>query len=175
MSENNDLSFEQVDALLAYDPETGVLRWKVSRRGTAKAGGVAGCLDSGEGYLRVRVHGKRYQAHRLAWLLSTGSWPSQQLDHINGQKTDNRIANLRECSNAQNMQNQGKSSRNSSGVQGVSWDKRDKKWRSYICVNGTQIHIGLFETLEAAATARAEAKQQYHKFQPVERDQCELT
>ncbi|WBK39668.1 hypothetical protein [Xanthomonas phage L522] len=114
------LTFEQVDQLLAYDPATGELRWKVARgrHGNAcKAGSVAGSVNS-RGYIQVGVHGRLYQAHRLAWLLHHGAWPSQQIDHIDRDRTNNRIDNLRECSNSENQQNVGKRSDNKSGVQG---------------------------------------------------------
>ncbi|AAP58717.1 49L [Xanthomonas phage Xp10] len=171
MSKNNELSFEEVDQLLAYDPETGLLRWKLSRQGPAKAGSVAGTPHI-QGYLQVRVHGKDYRAHRLAWLLHTGSWPSQHLDHISGQRDDNRFSNLRECNKSENGQNRGMSSNNTSGVQGVCWHKQTKKWRARIMVQGKHISLGYFTTIEEAAAARAAAKQQYHTFQPVERNEC---
>ncbi|WEL95620.1 HNH homing endonuclease [Xanthomonas phage vB_XooS_NR08] len=87
----SDLTFEDVDKLLAYEPETGVLTWKVFRGYTAKAGSVAGCLDKTVGYIQVWANGKRYLAHRLAWLLHTGAWPIQHLDHIDGNPSNNRI------------------------------------------------------------------------------------
>ncbi|BAE72736.1 HNH endonuclease family protein [Xanthomonas phage OP1] len=163
-----NLTFDDVDQLLAYDPETGELRWKMSTNRRIKAGSGAGCVG-GNGYLQVKVHGKMYQAHRLAWLLHTGKWPSQQLDHIDGCKTNNRISNLRECSNAENQQNRGKSSNNTSGVPGVYWHKEAKKWRARIMLDGKQISLGLFNTLEEAAAAREAAKAQHHPFQPTDR------
>ncbi|AAP58725.1 57R [Xanthomonas phage Xp10] len=164
-----ELTFDQVDQLLSYDADTGLLIWKVSRKGTKGIGSVAGCVN-GDGYLQVKVHGKLYQAHRLAWFLSKGTWPSQQLDHINGIKTDNRIVNLRECTDAENKQNRGKSSNNTSGVPGVGWHKQRKKWRAQIKVNGKNIHLGWFDTIEEAAAARAAAKEKYHQFNPVDRE-----
>ncbi|WQZ00715.1 HNH homing endonuclease [Xanthomonas phage NP1] len=168
MSENNELTFEDVDKLLAYNHETGLLSWKVDRGGTAKAGSVTGCANS-HGHLHVRVHGKLYKAHRLAWLLHTGAWPSQQLDHADGDPSNNRIANLRECSQAENVQNQRKRSDNKSGVQGVSWHKNTNKWQAQIEVGGKNIYLGVFNTIEEAAQARAEAKAKYHQFNPVDR------
>ncbi|AAP58670.1 3R [Xanthomonas phage Xp10] len=131
----NDLTFEDVDKLLAYEPETGLLRWKVAKAIRIKVGDVAGCVN-GDGYPRVCLHGRQYQAHRLAWLLHTGSWPSKHLDHISGQRDDNRIVNLRECSHAENHQNRGKNKNNTSGIQGVSWHKLRKKWMARIRVGG---------------------------------------
>ncbi|ABK00189.1 HNH endonuclease [Xanthomonas phage Xop411] len=162
-----DLTFEDVDKLLAYDTETGVLTWKVSRS-NVKAGSVAGRPNS-NGHLQVMVHSKHYLVHRLAWLLHTGSWPIQQLDHINRVRDDNRIENLRECSNAENSQNRGKQSNNTSGVTGVSWYKRSGKWQALIKLNGKHIHLGYFDTIEEAATARSAAKRKYHMFQPEDR------
>ncbi|AAP58684.1 17R [Xanthomonas phage Xp10] len=170
MVAKDDLTFEEASKLLAYDPDTGELRWKVANNNRVKVGSVAGSVDTATGYIRVMLHGKLYQAHRLAWLLHHGSWPNNHLDHINGQKDDNRIENLRECSNAENCQNRGKRSDNSSGVTGVCWHKRDKKWQALIMVNGNKIHLGYFDTIDEAATARAAAKAQYHKFQPFDRE-----
>ncbi|KOR44999.1 Fis family transcriptional regulator [Xanthomonas oryzae] len=168
MSENNALTFEEASKLLSYDSETGQLTWKVAKARRIAVGDVAGCPASG-GYLQVRVHGKQYLAHRLAWLLSTGNWPSQHLDHIDGCKTNNKIDNLRECSNAENHQNKGKYKNNTSGVPGVFWDKHAKKWKARIRVQGKLIHLGYFDTLEEAAQARAAAKARYHTFQPTDR------
>lgn len=168
MSKINDLSFEEVDALLAYDPGTGVLTWRVDRGRLAKAGSAAGAVNS-HGYLNLKVHGKNYKAHRLAWLLHTGSWPSQHIDHIDGDRANNRIDNLRECSSAENHQNLGKSPKNTSGVTGVSVHKQTGRWQAKITLDGKQIYLGLFETIEEAAAARAEAKQRFHQFQPTDR------
>lgn len=168
MSENNKLSFEDVDRLLAYDQVTGLLTWKVTNSNRAKAGTVTGAVNS-VGYLHVCLHYKSYKAHHLAWLLSTGSWPAQQLDHINGNRADNRLDNLRECTVAENHQNKAKYRSNSSGVTGVGWYRPAKKWRAHIVLAGKQIHLGLFETIEEAAAAREKAKQRYHTFNPVDR------
>ncbi|WP_230078744.1 HNH endonuclease [Xanthomonas oryzae] len=165
----DDLSFEEASKLLSYDSETGQLTWKVAKARRVKVGSVAGSPHSG-GYLQVRVHGKQYLAHRLAWLLSTGNWPSQHLDHIDGCKTNNKIDNLRECSNAENHQNRGNNKNNTSGVTGVFWDKHAKKWKAQIKVDGKTIYLGLFNTLEEAAQARAAAKEKYHTFNPVDRE-----
>lgn len=127
-------------------------------------------VSAAHGYLHVKLHGKKYMAHRLAWLLHTGSRPSQQLDHINGVRDDNRIDNLRECTPAENQQNLTKYKNNSSGVQGVCWHKRDEKWMARINVDGKCINLGYFNTVEEATAARAAAKQKYHKFNPVDRE-----
>ncbi|WBK39696.1 HNH endonuclease [Xanthomonas phage L522] len=144
-----------------------MLRWKVDRAPHVNAGSIAGSTNN-RGYLQVQVYGKLYKSHRLAWLLHTGKWPSQHIDHINGRKTDNRIENLRECTHAENHQNRGKNKNNTTGVLGVCLEKNGK-WRARICVDGKDIFLGYFETLEAAAAARAEAKKRLHTFNPVAR------
>ncbi|WEL95505.1 HNH homing endonuclease [Xanthomonas phage vB_XooS_NR08] len=115
------------------------------------------------------MHDKRYKAHRIAWLLHTGQWPSQHLDHIDGARTNNRIDNLRECNKAENSQNKGKYKNCTSGVTGVHWHKRYKKWVAQIRVDGKLIHLGGFDTIEEAAQARAAAKARYHTFNPTDR------
>ncbi|WBK39666.1 hypothetical protein [Xanthomonas phage L522] len=162
------LTFDEVDKLLSYDPETGLLTWKINRS-NVKAGSVAGSLSHYR-YLDVRLHSKLYKAHRLAWLLHTGAWPTDHIDHIDGCRTNNRISNLRECSNAENRQNQKRRSDNTSGVPGVGWHKQAGKWAARIRVNGKTISLGLFDSIEEAAAARAAAKAQYHPFQPIDRE-----
>ncbi|BAE72763.1 HNH endonuclease family protein [Xanthomonas phage OP1] len=163
-----DLTFEEVDQLLSYDAETGLLTWKVAKANHVKVGDVTGCPDR-NGHLRVVLNRKIYMVHRIAWLLSKGYWPNQQIDHIDGNTANNRLDNLRECTQAQNMQNLGKRSDNKSGIQGISWYKRYQKWRAYICVNGDIQHLGYYESIEEAAAARAEAKALHHTFQPFDR------
>ena len=97
----------QVKELFHYDPETGHLIWLVDRRAHKVAGKIAGYLNN-EGYLRIRIDGKGYQAHRLIWLYVNGAWPVNEIDHVNGVRNDNRISNLREVTNSQNLQNQRK-------------------------------------------------------------------
>ena len=101
-------------------------------------------------------------AHRLAWFYVYGAWPNGDLDHINGDKLDNRIANLREATRKQNMQNVRQHKHNTSGVKGVAWHSQRNKWRAYIFVDYRQIHLGLFDTKEAAAAARMNAEEIYH-------------
>ena len=150
--------------LLDYNPDTGVFTWRVSR-GSVKSGSVAGSENS-EGYLQIRIYGKPYRAHRLAWLYTHGEFPTGQLDHINRVRTDNRISNLRAATNAENTQNRSKRSDNTSGVIGVSWHKRIGKWLAHIKLNGRLKHLGYYGTIEEAAAARAAAKAKLHTFHP---------
>lgn len=155
-----ELSADTLRSILHYEPATGILTWKVSTSNRVKVGDVAGYLG-GEGYLRIRVQSRLYQAHRLAWLHYYGTWPKNQIDHINRIRTDNRIANLREVTNKQNQQNKSKSSNNTSGYLGVHWYKRYSKWVAQITHNQKKVHLGSFTTLEAAISARKAAEKLY--------------
>jgi hypothetical protein len=159
VSEEQGLSADRIRDLLYYDPDTGTFVRRESRGGMRK-GSNAGCIGA-NGYLRVRVDGKNYLCHRLAWLYVFGRWPVDQIDHINGIRSDNRIVNLRECSNAENHKNR-RANKNGNGTLGASWHKNMGKWQSQIGVNGKKIYLGYFDTKEEAHTAYLEAKKQFH-------------
>ncbi|WP_078452199.1 HNH endonuclease signature motif containing protein [Pseudomonas aeruginosa] len=109
--------------------------------------------------------GKRQYAHRLAWLYMTGEWPSDQVDHVNCEKNDNRWSNLRIAGKSRNMQNIGLRSNNSSGFTGVGYHRQTGRWRAFIVDDGKMVHVGLFDTIDEAATARERAaKRQYGEF-----------
>lgn len=147
---------------ITYNPITGEIRWAMSRPGRAVAGRIAGRKHR-DGYWRVNVLGKEYLAHRLAWLLAFGSWPVNQIDHINGIRDDNRLSNLREASAGDNAKNSGLYSSNRSGARGVC--RRKGRWVAQIQVNGQRLHLGSFPTIEAAsATYKARAKQEFGAF-----------
>ena len=152
----NELTAEYLRSILSYDPETGVFTWKVSTSRRVKAGS-----PDGGGYLRISVQSRRYLAHRLAWFYVYGTWPEDQLDHINRNRSDNRIANLRDVSHKQNHQNAGKRSDNTSGHPGVSWHKRDSKWQAQIKHSYKRIHLGYFKTMEEAIAARKAGELKY--------------
>ena len=150
------LTQERLRDLLDYDHATGVFTRRVSR-GVAAAGDVAGHIHR-RGYVRIRVDGALYAAHRLAWLYVYGVWPTQEIDHINRAKTDNRIANLRDVSRRENVLNVGIRRDNASGVTGVSWCKRTGKWLSQIVVSGRSQHVGYFADFNEAVAARRAAE-----------------
>jgi hypothetical protein len=157
-----NITAETLRALLDYEPDTGIFWWRVQLSRRVKVGAIAGTVNC-DGYICIKVNGMQFKAHRLAWLHTHGMWPDHQIDHINGNRADNRIANLRDVSQFTNMQNQVRPRMdNTSGFLGVSLDKRDKRWRAGIRINGRRQHIGLFDTAVEAHVAYLAAKLQLH-------------
>lgn len=163
------LTASDVRDLLEYNSETGKLVWK-ERRGligkrsawNARYAGTETCVTDNKGYICVQIYKKKYRGHRIAWLHHYGAWPTLDIDHINGNKTDNRIDNLREATVAQNGHNVGLTSRNSSGARGVFWHACAKKWQSGICINGQEIYLGLFTDFDEAVRVRRNAEIKYY-------------
>jgi len=157
----NDLK-SRCDELLNYDPETGIFTRKVAR-GKARAGSVAGYVHP-SGYLHICIDGKYYRAHRLAFLVSHGYLP-EFIDHINGDPSDNRIANLRPATKTQNNQNRCRNANNTSGFKGVHFHKAAGKWNVQISENGRLKYLGLFELLfDAVQTYNAKAMRIHGEF-----------
>jgi hypothetical protein len=154
------LTQARLHELLSYDPKTGVFSWN-KRTGRCSAGAIAGCQDD-RGYIVLSVDGKRYYAHRLAWLHFTGNFPSESIDHINGCKSDNRIRNLRDVSIQINLQNLKKAmvSNKSTGILGVR--KLRGKYLAQITIEGKETHLGTFNSAEDAHTAYLNAKRKFH-------------
>ncbi len=155
------LTAERLRSLLDYDPETGVFRWSNVPRAGIKAGAVAGNRN-GRGYWLLCLDGKRYMAHRVAWLYVYGRWPADQIDHIDGIHANNAIANLREATNSQNNANRAATKSNRSGFKGVHWSRSARKWIAQIKHGGKIRHIGQFSTAEDAACAYAEKAKLLH-------------
>lgn len=147
-----ELTQKHLKELLNYDPESGVFTWKLKRTGFKSKDGQAGSIQS-MGYRTIWLNGGAHKAHRLAWLYMTGNLPDLYIDHINGEKDDNRWCNLREATHAQNMWNTRKLTTNRSGLQGVSWHMRVAKWCAQVSFNGKKIHIGYFDCPAAAHLA----------------------
>lgn len=141
-----------INKYLSYNPESGVFTWKVYRSRLARAGSVAGSLHS-KGYIQIAIEGRPYFAHRLAWILTYGSYP-EEVDHINGVRNDNRICNLRDSSRKNNSLNTGLTRRNKSGIKGVSFNKRDNSWQANGSINGKGVHLGQFKNIDDAISAR---------------------
>jgi hypothetical protein len=129
--------------VLLYNPQNGVFTWP-------KTGKPAGSIAA-SGYVEIGLGYARYRAHRLAWLYTFGDWPDSDLDHINGIRSDNRIANLRVVTRAQNCQNRGANKSNPSGAKGVS--KHQGKWLARIKHEGVTKYLGVYDTVEEAAFA----------------------
>jgi hypothetical protein len=110
------------------------------------------------GYRRGCFQGREYYAHRVAWALHTGAWPKGEIDHINGDKADNRIANLREVTKVENSRNMPLPANNTSGHIGVAWSKSDKRWTAYIKVGGRRRYLGNFLEKDDAIAARKAAE-----------------
>lgn len=157
------LTQEVAQRLLDYNQETGEFKWRIKRRGV-NVEKILG-TDNGFGYLRITVCGKSYYAHRLAWLYVHGHMPKQEIDHINGNKSDNRIANLREATPLQNQQNKTKlQSNNKSGQPGISWHEKSNKWQVHICTCNNRQYLGIYSDIEEAKAVYAAAKKEQHPF-----------
>lgn len=150
---------EQVAAVLDFDPATGTFRWKVAKKGI-RVGSIAGTEDP-RGYIRIGIDGQRLWAHQLAWLMVYGVWPENDVDHINGIKGDNAIANLRDATRSLNLHNRPAAARGTSGAKGITWHKKAGKWAAQIVVNYQRYHLGLFSDFDAACRARAEAETRF--------------
>ena len=149
--------------MLGYDPETGVFVWRVQRNNNIKAGRTAGTHDT-HGYLQIGVNSKLYLAHKLAWLYVHGVWPTEQIDHINRFRDDNRLANLRLATMSENRQNAKRRADNSSGAKGVYWHKKNLKWTARISIDSKKIHLGCFLSFDDAVAARRAAEEEHHPF-----------
>lgn len=155
------MPLDELRSILDYDPISGNLYWRVTASSHAKKGSIAGAL-SGDGYRYVTWKKFRYRAHRMAWALYMREWPTDEIDHINGDKLDNRIKNLRVVTAQQNQMNRGPTSRNTTGFKGVTWDSRLKKFSASIRANGKRQHLGYFNEAMRAGAAYLEAARQFH-------------
>jgi hypothetical protein len=160
------LTASKLRELLDYNATTGKFRWRTTGKGRCRInGGDQPGYIGNHGYRSIGVLGREYLAHRLAWLYVYGDWPSKFTDHINLNKLDNRITNLRAASKSQNSANRRAPKSNTSGFKGVCWSWIANKWLAGIMVNGKAQHLGYFSTREAAHLAyRAAAKRIYGEF-----------
>jgi hypothetical protein len=154
------LGAERLRELADYDPETGAMTWRRTR-GKRSAGKPVGSVMR-SGYVRTSIDGASHYVHRLAWLHYYGQWPAAVVDHIDGNKANNCIANLRDVSRAMNQQNRRKPRADSmTGLMGVSLS-RNGKWRATIRVDGKDCFLGYHATAEAAAAVYLSAKKRSH-------------
>ena len=153
-------SHQRLEEVLDYDPITGVFRWKMSRR-NAPAGKVAGFITL-HGYRSISIDNVQYRAARLAYAIVYGEDPPEYVDHINGDRADDRIANLRAATPAENCRNCCIPAHNKSGIKGVSLRSKSQRWVAQIRVNRRNITIGEYKTIDEAADAYREASSRYH-------------
>lgn len=147
-----ELTLEDVRSSFAYDPDTGALSWTKRRMGPKKSTDVAGCKNNA-GYLVTCIKSKLYLNHRLIWFYVFGEWPRATIDHINGDRLDNSLANLRDVDRKTNNQNiHALSKRNSSGIRGVK--RVGSSWSASITYGGKSHYLGTFKT--------ASAKEKHH-------------
>lgn len=155
------LELVELRKLLRYEPETGKFYWLKTLSNSACAGKEAGTGKNSHGYHQIQINKKQYKVARLAWFYTHGVWPDQ-IDHINGNRSDNRIFNLRSVNKTTNTRNQRKPhSNNKLGIQGVT-KKSHNKFYAEIKVNGKKIHLGSFNSANEASIAYQEAKRKYH-------------
>jgi hypothetical protein len=150
------LTQQQLKELLSYDANNGDFVWLV-QRGRKKAGELAGVKDH-YGYVVIRIDTKLYKAHRLAWLYTHGEWPINGLDHINRDRADNRIENLRDVSHSANMHNAKVRCGSKSGFAGVRWRPERNRWVASIKLGYRHYNLGSFQSFDEAVDARRDAE-----------------
>jgi len=155
--ETKSLVFRYLD----FDQKTGTFTWKISAKNKAGAGKVAGTLHK-SGYRTIKIKRVNYQCSRLAWLFKTGEWPKNHIDHINNDKTDNRIENLREATHSQNGCNRPMAPYNTSGFKGVSWMSKARRYKAQITADGKTYSLGMFDDPGMAYEAYKKAAQELH-------------
>ena len=143
-----------------FNYKDGHLYWKSKPNSRIDISKPAGSIWNG--YVRIRINGKSYRAHRLVFLVHHGYLP-KEIDHIDGNKSNNAIENLRPATHSQNAHNAGKRKDNTSGFKGVTWYKPAKKWLARIKFKGKQNHLGYFDTAEQAYAAYCQAANKLHK------------
>jgi hypothetical protein len=150
----------ELKKLLDYNSETGVFTWKVSPARQVFSGDIAGTKRK-DGYIQIKVKNKLILSHRLAWIYMYGYLP-KYIDHINGQRDDNRIINIRKVSNQQNSLNSKISKNNTSGIKGVYWDKSRNKWTVRLSIDGKCKFFKRFDDIDLAKLVIEEVRNKYH-------------
>ena len=151
---------ESLKDIFSYNPDDGLFTRAKKTSASVFIGDIASCVNC-NGYMVIRIEGVNYQAHRLAWLYMYGEWPDGQIDHINHDRTDNRLINLRTVSQQENTKNRSISSNNKSGITGVCWSKRWSNWRVQISNKKKNIALGHFSDKFEAVCARKSAENKY--------------
>ena len=178
MTSKHLIAASEVRSYVDYDPDTGVLTWRARPKEmfahlgnnaayqcdawNSKWAGKRAGSDCGNGYTRTAINGKYVLAHRIAWAWMTGEWPSEEIDHINCDPSDNRWCNLRAASRADNAHNMRKPAHNTTGHKGLVWNKQIGKWGARIYVNRKLIGLGHFASKEEAIEAYLAGQKKYH-------------
>lgn len=165
-ADENAMKF--LSTMVRYDSSTGKFYWlhrqetsdQLKKWNKRYVDTEAGTLSHGYLLIGITYNGKKIKirAHRLAWYMSTGIYPTQQIDHINHNRSDNRLENLRECSNQENSKNRSRQTNNTSGITGVYWAKNAKKWGAYFKLDGKKIHLGYFSDKDEATKIAKEVR-----------------
>ena len=151
---------QELKELLHYNPETGIFTWKVSTARRVSSGDVA-VTKRKDGYIQIKLNNELILSHRLIWIYMYGYLP-KYIDHINGQRDDNRIINIREVSNQQNSLNSKISKNNTSGIKGVYWDKSRNKWTVRLAIDGKGKFFRRFDDIDLAKLVIEEVRNKYH-------------
>jgi hypothetical protein len=151
---------QELKELLHYNPETGIFTWKVSTARRVSSGDVA-VTKRKDGYIQIKLNNELILSHRLIWIYMYGYLP-KYIDHINGQRDDNRIINIREVSNQQNSLNSKISKNNTSGIKGVYWDKSRNKWTVRLSIDGKCKFFKRFDDIDLAKLVIEEVRNKYH-------------
>lgn len=158
---NKALTQSKIHSLFEYR-EDGNLLWKVSSTNRVRIGDIVGYLNIA-GYHRVQIDRKKYFLHRLIYMYHHGSLtPGMDIDHIDGNKSNNRIENLREITHSQNLMNAKINKNSKTGVKGVYFSKKAKKYQTQLVINGKNTYLGTYSTLEEAEKVMKEAREKYH-------------
>ena len=144
------ITHKELTSILHYDPDSGIFTWKYTRCNRAIKGSTAGTLTP-DGYISISINNQIYRAHRLAWLYCFEEWPIHFIDHINGNRKDNRLDNLREATAEENSYNTKPHIDSSTGVKGVYFNKLNNNYRAQIRHKGKTISLGSFKTVEEAS------------------------
>lgn len=159
------ITVDRLREVLRYDQQTGVFVWAVRPARNVFSGSIAGTVEAGRNgrmYRRINIDKRPYFAHRLAWLWVHGQWPTAEIDHIDNDGLNNALLNLREATRSENSCNRGVSKNNKSGLKGVHWCKRKRKWRAVIGVDGRLRYLGYHPTPDQAHAAYCKAAEKFH-------------
>lgn len=156
----NNITQSELKNILIYNPKNGEFRRKISTNRNNKPNQLVGSLRK-NGYISIFIKNKSYLAHRLAWLYMTGEWPTDQIDHVNHIRKDNKWLNLRAATSNQNQRNKSLSKNNKSGFSGIYWCNKRSKWCAEIKLNNKKKHLGRFKNINDAIIARQMAEYKY--------------